>query len=141
VDVDQLMKKDVVNEAKTPVVSESVKRQSGKEASTNKYGTGNQKIESGYQQGVTIEGEISKRKVIYKPSPPVLNIDRDITVVLKFTVLPNGEVDQVFPFQKAEPELERIAIEMLHQYRFEPLFGSNLVQNGIIHFIIHRKTK
>ena len=79
------------------------------------------------------------RKVIYKPEPPELNLDRNITVILKFTVLPNGEVDQVFPFQKADPELERIAIELLHKYRFEPLFGSNLVQQGRIHFTIYRK--
>ncbi len=85
-----------------------------------------------------IEGELRQRKVIFKPEPPVLNLDRDVTVILKFTVLPNGEVDQIFPYRKAAPELEQLAMKLLRQYRFEPLFENDKIQHGIIHFSIHR---
>ncbi|MCP4752034.1 MAG: energy transducer TonB [Proteobacteria bacterium] len=102
---------------------------------------GGEKGDSASRQSQTtyFEGEIRKRKVIFKPKPPELNIERDVTVTLKFTVLPNGEVDQIFPFRKAAPELERVAMEMLRQYRFEPLFENDVVQRGVIHFTIHRK--
>jgi hypothetical protein len=85
-----------------------------------------------------IEGELKQRKVIFKPEPPVLNLDRDVTVTLKFTVLPNGEVDQIFPYRKAAPELEQLAMKLLRQYRFEPLFENDKIQQGVIHFSIHR---
>ncbi|MBU2649139.1 hypothetical protein KKI24_30810 [bacterium] len=85
-----------------------------------------------------IEGEVKQRKVIYKPDPPVLNIESDVTITLKFTVLPNGEVDQIFPYRKAGPELERLAMQLLRQYRFEPLFENDKIQQGIIHFSIYR---
>jgi len=87
------------------------------------------------------EGEIRQRKVIYKPEPPQLDIDSDVTISLKFTVLPNGQVDQIFSLRKADPTLERIAIGLLQQYRFEPLFESDSVQNGIIHFTIERNKR
>lgn len=86
-----------------------------------------------------IEGEIKEREIIFKPDPPQLDIEKSVTITLKFTVLPNGEVDQIFPVRKAELELERIAMRMLRQYRFTPLFANAAVQEGLIHFTIHRK--
>lgn len=85
-----------------------------------------------------IEGELKQRKVIYKPDPPVMNLERDVTITLKFTVLPNGEVDQIFPYRKADSKLERLAMRLLRQYRFEPLFENDKVQHGIIHFSVRR---
>ncbi len=90
-------------------------------------------------QGTYFVGEIKQRKVIFKPEPPEMSIDRDVTIVLKFTVLPNGTVDQIFSSRMAQPELEHVAMKLLQQYRFEPLFENAAVQNGIIHFTIHRK--
>jgi len=86
-----------------------------------------------------IEGEIREREIIFKPDPPQLDIEKSVTITLKFTVLPNGEVDQIFPVRKAELELERIAMKLLRQYRFSPLFANADVQEGLIHFTIHRK--
>jgi hypothetical protein len=85
-----------------------------------------------------IEGELRQRKVIFKPDPPVINLEKDVTITLKFTVLPNGEVDQIFPYRKADPKLETLAMQMLRQYRFEPLFENDKIQHGIIHFSIYR---
>jgi len=99
--------------------------------------SGNSKTNETVIIGNMIEGELRQRKVIYKPEPPVINLERDVTVTLKFTVLPNGEVDQIFPYRKAEPKLERLAMQLLRQYRFEPLFESDKVQQGIIHLTIY----
>lgn len=138
INVNQLVTDDIVKE-----VDESGKEdpktvsESGQDEITP-VGGGNQREESGFDKGVHLEGEISNRRILFRPNPPKLNLDRDVTVSLRITVLPNGEVDQIIPFQKAEPELERMAIKMLHQYRFEPLFGSNEVQSGIFHFTIQR---
>jgi hypothetical protein len=85
-----------------------------------------------------LEGEVRQRKVIFKPQPPDLDIDSDVTITLSFTVLPNGQVDKITPVRKGDPRLERLAIGLLRQYRFEPLFESDAVQSGIIHFTIQR---
>jgi hypothetical protein len=85
-----------------------------------------------------IEGEVSRRKLIYQPEAPNLDIDKDLTISLKFSVLPSGVVDQIIPFKKADPDLEKLATELLLQYRFEPLFGEKDIQYGIIHFTIKR---
>lgn len=102
-------------------------------------GEGGGQIEGSDDSGDSmIEGELRQRKVIFKPEPPSLNLERDVTITLKFTVLPNGEVDQIFPYRKAEPALERLAMQLLRQYRFEPLFENDKTQHGIIHFSIYR---
>lgn len=119
-----------------------------KEEETEKYNVTQNEAENNEEESVStdeavenafIEGEVSKRRIVYRPAPPELNIERDVTISLKFKVLPNGNVDQVLPYLKAEPELERLATKMLLQYKFEPLFGRNIVQSGIIHFTIYRK--
>ena len=92
-------------------------------------------------QNSEFEGEIRQRKVIYKPDPPQLDINSDVTITLRFTVLPNGQVDQIFPLRKGEGTLERVAIGLLRLYKFEPLFESDSVQKGIIHFTIQRKQR
>ena len=138
IDIDTLVRSNLVPEADLPKVPND----------NNFSGKGNQSGASGgikgkgLQNGLggsNIEGEISNRNVIYKPDIPELELDRDVTIILRFTVLPNGEVDQVFPHQKADPELESFAIRLLHEYRFEPLSGSSEIQSGVIHFTILRK--
>jgi len=102
-------------------------------------GAGTSPIRGSHEAGEhAIEGELSRRKVIKKPEPPVVNLERDVTITLKFTVLPTGEVDQIFPFRKAGSELEQLAVRLLRQYRFEPLFENDKIQQGIIHFTIYR---
>lgn len=85
-----------------------------------------------------IEGEVGNRKIIFQPKTPNLNINKDLTISVKISVLPNGVVDQVVPYRKADPDLEKLAIKLLLLYRFEPLFGENDVQYGIVHFTIKR---
>jgi len=84
-----------------------------------------------------IEGEVRGRPVIFHPKAPVLDIERNVTVTLRFIVLANGSVEQIIAIKKSDPRLEALAIELLGQYRFLPVEGAE-PQSGVIHFILHR---
>jgi outer membrane biosynthesis protein TonB len=109
------------------------------EASNGTKLTGGSRGETVPTREDRIGGEVKNRRVIYRPKPPGLDLESDVTIVLKFTVLPNGQVDQISPFTRADSRLERVAIELLSKYRFEPLFGSQKIQRGVIPFTIYRK--
>ena len=83
---------------------------------------------------VGIKGPAGKRKIIYKPEIPEVKIDREGEVELKFWVLPDGSVGSVFPLLRGDAELERIAINYMKQWRFNPLNegGSTVEQWGTI---------
>jgi len=83
---------------------------------------------------VGIKGPASKRRVLYKPEIPVVEIDREGEVELKFWVLPDGSVGSVFPLLRGDPELERIGIDYVKQWRFDPLEegGSTVEQWGTV---------
>ena len=73
-----------------------------------------------------IQGPAGKRKVLYKPEIPDVKIDREGEVELKFWVLPDGSVGSVVPLLRGYAELERIAINYMKQWRFDPLDESEL---------------
>ncbi len=87
-----------------------------------------------------IEGEAQGREVIFRPSAPNLDLERDVTVSLSFVVLSNGSVEEIAPLKKGAPALEALAIELLGQYRFKPMPGAK-PQRGIIHFTLTRKVR
>jgi TonB family protein len=43
------------------------------------------------------------------------------TIKIRFTVLPDGTVGKIIPLQKADPRLERAAMDALRKWRFNPL--------------------
>jgi len=51
--------------------------------------------------------------------PP--GVSKEIDVKLRFTILPDGTVGNIFPLIKADTKLETAAINSLRQWRFEPL--------------------
>lgn len=53
------------------------------------------------------------------------------TIKLKFYVHPDGTVGKIIPIQKADPRLERAAMEALKRWRFNPIKG-NTIMVGII---------
>jgi protein TonB len=53
------------------------------------------------------------------------------TIRIKFTVLPDGTVDKMIPLEKADPRLERAAMDALRQWRFNPI-KDNIAMEGII---------
>jgi TonB family protein len=68
-----------------------------------------------------IKGPAGKRKILYKPEIPEVQIDSEGEVELKFWVLPDGSVGRVFSLLRGDAELERIAINYIKQWRFNPL--------------------
>ncbi len=83
---------------------------------------------------IGIKGPAGKREILYKPEIPEVKIDREGEVELKFWVLPDGSVGSVFPLLRGDAELERIAINYMKQWRFNPLDegGSTVKQWGTI---------
>ncbi len=72
------------------------------------------------------------RVVLKKVLPKMPSgVQASAKVVLRFRVLPNGLVSTVTPTTKADPALERAAIEALKQWRFNPL-ESDAVMEGVI---------
>ncbi len=63
--------------------------------------------------------------------PPGVNTSAQIKI--RFTVRPDGTVSQMVPLQKADPRLERAAMDALRQWRFNPL-NEDIDMVGIIPF-------
>jgi TonB family protein len=84
-----------------------------------------------------IEGEAADRIILKKVIPEYPEgLQREAVVRLRFTVLANGLVGEVVPLQKADPTLERLSMDALRQWRFNPLDANEeqVSQQGIITF-------
>lgn len=69
-----------------------------------------------------IEGPVRGRRVVYQPSPPkVDNIENEVELRFKFWVLPDGTIGEVVPLKRGDSRLERIAIDYLKRWQFQPL--------------------
>ena len=68
-----------------------------------------------------IRGPAGSREILYKPEIPDVKIEREGEVELKFWVLPDGSVGSVVPLLRGDAELERIAVNYMKQWRFDPL--------------------
>lgn len=106
------------------------------DGATNGTGLGSRGMGAGKGLGF---GEIDwggggNRVVIYKKVPvfpPGVNTSGVIKI--KFTVKPDGTVTTMIPLQKADPRLERAALDALRQWRFNKL-NDNREMVGIIPF-------
>ncbi len=84
-----------------------------------------------------IEGEASKRIILTKVIPEYPpGLQKEAVVRIRFTVLPNGLVGEMVPLQKADPTLEKVSLEALRRWRFNPLDENDeqVAQQGIITF-------
>jgi TonB family protein len=68
-----------------------------------------------------IKGGLVSRKILEKPNLPQVKLKVETEIELTLWVLPDGTVDRVVPSVKGDPELEKIAIQFLKQWRFAPL--------------------
>ncbi len=85
----------------------------------------------------TIEGEAAHRTVVYKILPTYPEgLQKTATIRVQFTVLPDGTVGEMIPLIKSDPYLERITLNSLKQWRFNPLPANQPQQAeiGIITF-------
>ena len=84
------------------------------------------------EETIQIEGPASARQVAYRPSRlPSVTLDRDVTIRLKFWVLPDGTVGDVAPLQRGDVRLEQAAIQYVKSWRFTPISSGETVW-GII---------
>ena len=71
--------------------------------------------------------------MISKPANlPRVNIEREVTIRLKFWVLADGTVGEVVPLQRGDVRLERAAIEYLKGWRFTQATPGSPMVWGII---------
>ncbi len=68
-----------------------------------------------------IKGPLAARRIVERPAPPRVKVKVETEIELTFWFLPDGRVDRAVPTVRSDAELERIAIQYLKQWRFEPL--------------------
>ena len=56
-------------------------------------------------------------------------MNKELRVILQFTVLPDGSVGDIIPLQKTDEQFERVSISALRTWRFDPL-PSNMEQRN-----------
>ncbi len=104
-----------------------------------------QKIIPGQSQGVDvigdtpyqIEGQAARRAVISRVIPEYPeNMQKEAIIKISFTVLPNGQVGEMIPTIKSDAALEKITLDALRQWRFNPLpsYEQQRSEKGIITF-------
>jgi TonB family protein len=72
------------------------------------------------------------RVVLFKKVPQYPpGVNTSGTIKIQFTVLQDGSIDKMYPLEKADPRLEKAAMDALRQWRFNPI-SQNTVQVGII---------
>lgn len=84
-----------------------------------------------------IEGELASRKVLSKVIPDYPEgLGREEMIRIRFTVLPNGLVEEAIPLIKGTPILEKVSLDALKQWRFSrlPPHESPKIESGEITF-------
>lgn len=82
--------------------------------------------EDSFDFGGTVGERWVRSKPQEKPSPEV---DKEVTIMLKFWVTPSGQVFDVSPEKKGDAFLEKTAIDYLRKWTFDPL-PSDVVQEN-----------
>lgn len=73
------------------------------------------------------------RTVLVKKVPRFpRGVNKSAEIKIRFTVLADGTVSSMVPLQKADPRLERAAMDALAQWRFNPLGDKEKVMVGVI---------
>ncbi|MDD5773973.1 MAG: hypothetical protein PHX78_10960 [bacterium] len=92
--------------------------------------------------GFDFGGTVGKRGVRSKPQQkPNPEVDKEVTLMLKFYVTPLGQVFDVVPEKKGDAFLEKTAIDYLRKWTFDPLPANVLQENqwGIIPIRFRKK--
>jgi TonB family protein len=116
-------------EAPTPSLKEATDRISRKDKGTEKVierllrskesNTQEKPLEENLRLG--IKGVLVSRKILERSNLPQVKLKVETEIELTLWVYPDGTVDRVVPSVKGDPDLERIAIQYLKQWRFAPL--------------------
>ncbi|MDZ7338115.1 MAG: TonB family protein [candidate division KSB1 bacterium] len=93
---------------------------------------------AGAQESFRIEGEAAQREILYKVIPEYPpGLQREAVVRVRFVVLPDGSVGGMVPLLKGDATLERLTLEALRQWRFNPL-PPHVPQNEVTGIITFR---
>ena len=86
-----------------------------------------------------LEGDIVSRGIDFKILPQYPpNIQKIVDVKIKFDVLPGGKTANIMVVKKADPELEKVSVEAISQWKFSPI-NRDIIQKGYITFIFQLK--
>jgi len=91
----------------------------------------------GVDQPFTIEGDAAQRMILNQVIPRYpAGLQKEEVVKIRFTVLPDGQIGLMIPMRKGDPTLEKITLDALRQWRFNPLPAAVEQKNvtGIITF-------
>lgn len=104
---------------------------------------GTQKVPVNVDQQFEIDWEGEIKREIYQRRLPEFppDVQREATIKIRFTVLPNGLVGSAVLLQKGDTRLENLTLEAFKTWRFNPLpsYVEQVPQVGIITF--HFKLK
>jgi len=84
-----------------------------------------------------IEGDAAARTVTSKVIPEYPeNLQKEATIKIRFTVLPSGKVGEMLPIIKSDATLEKLTLDALRQWQFNPLPTTvpQRIETGIITF-------
>jgi len=84
-----------------------------------------------------IEGAVANRTVVYRIIPEYPeNLQTQGVIRIRFTVLPNGNIGEMIPIIKSDATLEKITLDALRQWRFNPLpdDAPQRIEQGVITF-------
>jgi TonB family protein len=83
-------------------------------------------------EDMPLQGPVSKRRIIYRPSLPEPVATVGGVVSLKFWVHADGTIGKIVPIRRSDPVLEQAAIDFLESWRFEPVSADSADQWGIL---------
>ncbi|MFZ5515450.1 MAG: energy transducer TonB [Candidatus Zhuqueibacterota bacterium] len=84
-----------------------------------------------------IEGDAAARTVTAKMIPAYPeNLQKEATIKIRFSVLPSGRVGEMLPIIKSDAALEKLTLDALRQWQFNPLPTTvpQRIETGIITF-------
>ncbi len=100
--------------------------------------TGTRKVAGQLSKDFQIDWEGEIQREIYQKKLPEFppDVQREATIKIKFTVLPNGLVGSAVLLQKGDTRLENLTLEAFKTWRFNPLppYVEQAPQHGIITF-------
>lgn len=104
---------------------------------------GTQKVTINVDRQFEIDWEGEIKREIYQQRVPEFppDVQREATIKIQFTVLPNGLVGSAILLQKGDTRLENLTLEAFKTWRFNPLpkYVEQVAQTGVITF--HFKLK
>ncbi|MEJ2050088.1 MAG: TonB family protein [Calditrichota bacterium] len=104
---------------------------------------GSQKVDISSDKNFEIDWEGEIKREIYQKKLPEFppDVQREATIKIQFSVLPNGLVGSAVLLQKGDTKLENLTLESFKSWRFNPLpsYVEQVPQTGVITF--HFKLK